>query len=264
MDVALHKCGVTFVLDRAGVTGDDGASHNGMWDMSILQVVPGLRLAAPRDPARLARAARRGRRGLRRPDGGAVPQGRAAGRHRGGRPPRRLRRARPQRHPRRADRVVRRDGHDRRRRRRAAGRPGHRRHRRRPALGQAGRPGRSSTSPASTGWSSASRTTAASAAAARCCCQTLNDAGVHHAVPAARHPAGVPRPRQARGDPRADRPGAAGAGPRHRRGHQRRAGGAAGRPSVVVGPVRDREAAVQSCRRPRPPASQSPVDDRCS
>ncbi len=53
MDVALHRCGVTFVLDRAGVTGDDGASHNGMWDMSVLQVVPGLRLAAPRDPARL-------------------------------------------------------------------------------------------------------------------------------------------------------------------------------------------------------------------
>ncbi len=53
MDIALHKCGVTFVLDRAGVTGDDGASHNGMWDMSILQVVPGLRLAAPRDGARL-------------------------------------------------------------------------------------------------------------------------------------------------------------------------------------------------------------------
>ncbi|MFF0626832.1 1-deoxy-D-xylulose-5-phosphate synthase [Streptomyces sp. NPDC004296] len=49
MDVALHKCGVTFVLDRAGVTGTDGASHNGMWDMSLLQVVPGLRLAAPRD-----------------------------------------------------------------------------------------------------------------------------------------------------------------------------------------------------------------------
>jgi 1-deoxy-D-xylulose-5-phosphate synthase len=53
MDVALHKCGVTFVLDRAGVTGDDGASHNGMWDMSILQVVPGLRFAAPRDGARV-------------------------------------------------------------------------------------------------------------------------------------------------------------------------------------------------------------------
>ncbi|GAA2083077.1 1-deoxy-D-xylulose-5-phosphate synthase [Streptomyces albiaxialis] len=49
MDVALHRCGVTFVLDRAGVTGSDGASHNGMWDMSILQCVPGLRLAAPRD-----------------------------------------------------------------------------------------------------------------------------------------------------------------------------------------------------------------------
>jgi 1-deoxy-D-xylulose-5-phosphate synthase len=53
MDVALHRCGVTFVLDRSGVTGDDGPSHNGMWDMSILQVVPGLRLAAPRDAARL-------------------------------------------------------------------------------------------------------------------------------------------------------------------------------------------------------------------
>ncbi|WP_183097641.1 1-deoxy-D-xylulose-5-phosphate synthase [Nocardioides pelophilus] len=53
MDVALHKCGVTFVLDRSGVTGDDGASHNGMWDMSILQVVPGLRLAAPRDVTRM-------------------------------------------------------------------------------------------------------------------------------------------------------------------------------------------------------------------
>jgi 1-deoxy-D-xylulose-5-phosphate synthase len=53
LDVALHRCGVTFVLDRAGVTGDDGPSHNGMWDMSVLQVVPGLRLAAPRDGVRL-------------------------------------------------------------------------------------------------------------------------------------------------------------------------------------------------------------------
>ena len=53
MDVALHRCGVTFVLDRSGVTGDDGASHNGMWDMSILQVVPGLRIAAPRDASRV-------------------------------------------------------------------------------------------------------------------------------------------------------------------------------------------------------------------
>src|SRR5215218_10463553 len=49
MDVALHGCGVTFCLDRAGVTGPDGASHHGMWDLAFLQVVPGLRLAAPRD-----------------------------------------------------------------------------------------------------------------------------------------------------------------------------------------------------------------------
>ncbi|HSF25979.1 MAG TPA: 1-deoxy-D-xylulose-5-phosphate synthase [Actinomycetes bacterium] len=49
MDVALHRAGVTFVLDRSGVTGDDGPSHNGMWDLAVLQVVPGLRLAAPRD-----------------------------------------------------------------------------------------------------------------------------------------------------------------------------------------------------------------------
>jgi 1-deoxy-D-xylulose-5-phosphate synthase len=53
MDAALHRQGVTIVLDRAGVTGEDGPSHNGMWDMSILQVVPALRLAAPRDGARL-------------------------------------------------------------------------------------------------------------------------------------------------------------------------------------------------------------------
>jgi len=53
MDVALHKAGVTFVLDRAGVTGPDGASHHGMWDLSILQVVPNIRLAAPRDATRL-------------------------------------------------------------------------------------------------------------------------------------------------------------------------------------------------------------------
>jgi len=53
MDVAMHRLGVTFVLDRSGVTGDDGASHNGMWDMSFLQIVPGLRLAAPRDATRL-------------------------------------------------------------------------------------------------------------------------------------------------------------------------------------------------------------------
>ena len=53
MDVALHKAGVTFVLDRAGVTGPDGPSHHGMWDLAILQVIPGIRLSAPRDAARL-------------------------------------------------------------------------------------------------------------------------------------------------------------------------------------------------------------------
>ena len=53
MDVALHKAGVTFVLDRAGVTGPDGPSHHGVWDLSILQVVPHIRLAAPRDATRL-------------------------------------------------------------------------------------------------------------------------------------------------------------------------------------------------------------------
>jgi 1-deoxy-D-xylulose-5-phosphate synthase len=53
MDCALHRCGVTFVLDRAGVTGEDGASHNGMWDLSVLQAVPGLRIAAPRDAVTL-------------------------------------------------------------------------------------------------------------------------------------------------------------------------------------------------------------------
>jgi 1-deoxy-D-xylulose-5-phosphate synthase len=58
MDVALHRQPVTVVLDRAGVTGEDGASHNGMWDMSILSVVPGLELAAPRDEATLREALR--------------------------------------------------------------------------------------------------------------------------------------------------------------------------------------------------------------
>ncbi len=53
MDVALHKAGVTFVLDRAGVTGPDGPSHHGMWDLAILQAVPGIRIAAPRDAERL-------------------------------------------------------------------------------------------------------------------------------------------------------------------------------------------------------------------
>jgi 1-deoxy-D-xylulose-5-phosphate synthase len=49
MDVALHKAGVTFVLDRAGVTGPDGPSHHGMWDLAMLQIVPGIKLSSPRD-----------------------------------------------------------------------------------------------------------------------------------------------------------------------------------------------------------------------
>ncbi len=49
LDVGLHRLPVTLVLDRAGVTGDDGASHNGMWDLSLLGIVPGMRVAAPRD-----------------------------------------------------------------------------------------------------------------------------------------------------------------------------------------------------------------------
>ena len=56
MDIALHKAGVTFTLDRSGITGDDGASHNGMWDMALMRIVPGLHLAAPRDEATLRAA----------------------------------------------------------------------------------------------------------------------------------------------------------------------------------------------------------------
>ncbi|APF39785.1 1-deoxy-D-xylulose-5-phosphate synthase [Neomicrococcus aestuarii] len=53
MDVALHKAGVTIVLDRAGVTGPDGPSHHGMWDMALVQSIPGVHVAAPRDADRL-------------------------------------------------------------------------------------------------------------------------------------------------------------------------------------------------------------------
>ncbi|EWT01889.1 1-deoxy-D-xylulose-5-phosphate synthase [Intrasporangium oryzae NRRL B-24470] len=58
MDCALHRAGVTFVLDRAGVTGSDGASHNGMWDMTLTSIVPGLRIAAPRDGDQVRRQLR--------------------------------------------------------------------------------------------------------------------------------------------------------------------------------------------------------------
>lgn len=56
MDVALHRAGVTFVLDRAGVTGPDGPSHHGIWDLAILQIVPHIRIAVPRDEPRLREA----------------------------------------------------------------------------------------------------------------------------------------------------------------------------------------------------------------
>ena len=169
MDVALHKCGVTFVLDRAGVTGTDGASHNGMWDMSILQVVPGLRLAAPRDADQVRAQLREAVEVDDAPTvvrfskgavGPAVPAvGRVGGmdvlREPGtdtpGRAARLRRRARPD---------VPGD-------RRPARQAGHRHDRRRPALGQAGRRGAGRRSPSGTAWSSPSRTTAASAASAR-------------------------------------------------------------------------------------------------
>ncbi|GAB3821579.1 1-deoxy-D-xylulose-5-phosphate synthase [Tessaracoccus terricola] len=59
MDAGLHNKGVTFALDRAGITGTDGASHNGMWDMSLLGLVPGLEISAPRDQPRLVDALER-------------------------------------------------------------------------------------------------------------------------------------------------------------------------------------------------------------
>jgi 1-deoxy-D-xylulose-5-phosphate synthase len=69
MDVALHKQPVVFVLDRAGVTGDDGASHNGMWDLSFLPLVPGLVVHTPRDEPTLRAALRAS---LDRTDGPSV------------------------------------------------------------------------------------------------------------------------------------------------------------------------------------------------
>ena len=81
MDVALHRLPVTFVLDRAGVTGEDGASHNGMWDL----VAPAGACRAsgsrrPATPATLREAAARGGRGRRRAHRGALPQGRRSAR----------------------------------------------------------------------------------------------------------------------------------------------------------------------------------------
>ncbi|MEU2790975.1 1-deoxy-D-xylulose-5-phosphate synthase [Streptomyces sp. NPDC007100] len=85
MDVALHRLPVTLVLDRAGVTGPDGASHHGMWDTTLLSAVPGIRLAAPRDPATLRELLREavayadGPTALRFPKATAGPDIRALG-----------------------------------------------------------------------------------------------------------------------------------------------------------------------------------------
>ena len=246
MDCALHRCGVTFVLDRAGVTGDDGASHNGMWDMSILQVVPGLRLAAPRDATRVRELLNEAVDVEDAPTVLRFPKG----------PPpddipavdtaRRRRRPGPQRCQGRARGRGRRDGRHRGRGGRPAGRPGHRRHRRRPALGQAGQPGpRRARPPAPAGGEHRGqrrdRRLRGGAAA------DAERRGRAHAVPAARDPAAVPRPREAGPDPRADRTHPAGHRPRHRRGHHRprrgpgRSGAGGRRPHRLIRSLRGRE-----------------------
>ncbi len=153
MDAALHKCGITITLDRAGVTGDDGASHNGMWDMSVLQVVPGLRLAAPRDAARLRELLNEALdvddaptvvRFPKGPPPADIPAlGKAGG----------SRRAGAQGAEGRAGRRGRVDGLGGGRPRGPARRPGHRRDRRRPTLGQAGRPGDPRPGPRAPAWS---------------------------------------------------------------------------------------------------------------
>ena len=106
MDVALHRAGVTIVLDRAGITGTDGASHNGMWDMALLAHVPGLRLAAPRDEAtlreslRLAVSIDDAPAVVRYPKGALPEPLTASARDRTGRGAARRRRRRTRRHPR--------------------------------------------------------------------------------------------------------------------------------------------------------------------
>ena len=73
LDVAMHKLPVTIVLDRAGITGPDGPSHYGIWDMSVFGVVPGLRIAAPRDAATLREELREATDDRRRADDRTVP-----------------------------------------------------------------------------------------------------------------------------------------------------------------------------------------------
>ena len=220
MDVAMHQLGVTFVLDRSGVTGDDGASHNGMWDMSFLQVVPGLRLAAPRDATRLRELLREAVVVDDAPTVVRFPKG----------PPTddipTLDRVGDldvlvrDGSPRRADRRHRLDGRDRGRRGRPARPPGDRRHGGRPALGQAvrrGDRGPGARPPAGglhRGQRHRRRLRHQPAAAAQRA--PGDDAGA-----AARHPAAVPRPRQARQHPGADRADRADHRAPNGRGHQR-------------------------------------------
>ena len=161
MDVALHKLPVTVTLDRAGVTGPDGASHNGMWDGSILRWCPGWgRRAARRQPGR--GAGQRGGRGQRRPHGGPLAQGRRRRRGRGGRQARPDGRAGGARSRLGQDVLLLGAGPMAVTCVEVAGparRPRHRRHGRRPPLGQAGRRGGRGPRPG-TAWSRWWRTTA--------------------------------------------------------------------------------------------------------
>ena len=146
MDVALHGMPVTLVLDRAGITGNDGPSHNGMWDLSILGVVPGMRVAAPRDAATLREELAEAVAHRRRPHRDPVPEGPGDRVGAGAAPGRRDRRAarEPGRRGRGAAGVRRGVRRARSSRGPAAGPAGHRGDRGRPALGApgAGRAGR--------------------------------------------------------------------------------------------------------------------------
>ena len=267
MDVALHRCGVTFVLDRSGVTGDDGASHNGMWDMSILQVVPGLRIAAPRDATRLRELLDEAVAVDDAPTVVRFPKGPPPADLAGGGPRRRRRRAGPQRDaatcsswpsarwPRWPSRRP------------TARRPGHRHHRRRPSVGQAGRPRdhRAGPRPPAGGQRGGQRPRRRLRLGADA--DTGGGRG-HHPVPAARHPAGVPRPRQASRDPGAHRSDRPGVGPRDRGARLRpsrrrrrvgRAGGAHGR----CRSARLTSACLHRCGAVPPPPPPSSRASRC-
>ncbi len=137
MDVALHRAGVTFVLDRAGVTGPDGPSHHGIWDLAMLQIVPHIRIAVPRDAERLQEELREAVAVDDAPTVIRFPKGSVSPDAAGARAPERRRgRARPLRRAGRPDRRHRPDGAHRGRRRRPPARAGDRRDRRRPSLGR--------------------------------------------------------------------------------------------------------------------------------